>query len=91
MTGADSMSAEAQLTVQQELDLRGLNCPLPMLRTKQALRSMEVGQCVRVVATDPHSVIDFMGFCDTTEHELLAHEQAEGEFTFTIRKGARPA
>ncbi|MBS3786529.1 MAG: sulfurtransferase TusA family protein [Gammaproteobacteria bacterium] len=85
------MSAEAQLTVQQELDLRGLNCPLPILRTKQALRSMEVGQCVRVVATDPHSVIDFMGFCDTTEHELLAHEQAEGEFTFTIRKGARPA
>lgn len=81
------MSAEAQVTVQQELDLRGLNCPLPILRTKQALRELKPGDCVRVVATDPHSVIDFTGFCDTTEHELIAHEQAEGEFTFIIRKG----
>lgn len=81
------MSAEAQLTVQQDLDLRGLNCPLPILRTKQALRELTPGDLVRVVATDPHSVIDFTGFCDTTEHELIAHEQAEGEFIFTIRKG----
>lgn len=81
------MSAEAQQTVQQELDLRGLNCPLPILRTKQALRELTPGDLVRVVATDPHSVIDFTGFCDTTEHELIAHEEASGEFTFTIRKG----
>lgn len=84
------MSAAAHVTVQQELDLRGLNCPLPILRTKQALREMDEGECVRVVATDPHSVIDFTGFCDTTEHELVAHHQTGDEFSFVIRKGARP-
>jgi tRNA 2-thiouridine synthesizing protein A len=48
---------------------------------------MVAGERLRVRATDPHSEIDFRGFCDTTEHRLLAHEQADGVFTFWLEKG----
>lgn len=70
-----------------ELDLRGLNCPLPILRTKRQLAVMAPGETLRVVATDPHAVIDFQAFCDRCEHELIAHDEREGEYRFLLRVG----
>ena len=81
------MATASQPHCQHELDLCGLDCPLPILRTKQALRDMAVGERVRVHATDPHAVIDFQGFCDTTSHRLLSKTQDQAVYTFCIERG----
>ena len=70
----------------QELDTRGLNCPLPILRTKKALGSIQSGQVLKIVATDPGSVKDFQTFSRQTGHSLLSHSEANGEFTFLLQK-----
>jgi len=70
----------------QELDCRGLNCPLPILRTKQALAQIASGQVLRVLATDPGAVKDFQAFANQTGNELLDSSEAAGEFRFTLRK-----
>jgi len=70
----------------KELDTRGLNCPLPILRTKKALGSIQSGQVLKIVATDPGSVKDFETFARQTGHALLSHAEADGEFTFIMRK-----
>jgi tRNA 2-thiouridine synthesizing protein A len=70
----------------REVDATGLNCPLPILRTKKALATMESGQLLEVIATDPGSVPDFEAFCRQTAHELLKSEQREGLYCFVIRK-----
>jgi tRNA 2-thiouridine synthesizing protein A len=70
----------------KELDARGLNCPLPILRTKKALTGMQPGQVLKVLATDPGSVKDFQTFSRQTGHELLSHAEVEKEFTFFMRK-----
>ena len=69
-----------------ELDVRGLNCPLPILRTKKALVDMTTGQVLKIMATDPGSVIDFQVFADQTGNELLSLAEAAGEFTFYMKK-----
>lgn len=70
----------------QELDARGLNCPLPILRAKKSLNSLEAGQVLRIVATDPGSVKDFEAFCKQTGNELIDSKEANGEFEFEIKK-----
>ena len=70
----------------QVLDAKGLNCPLPILKAKKALKSLEGGQVLEVVSTDPGSVADFAAFCRTTGNELLDQNEAEGIFTYLIRK-----
>lgn len=70
----------------RELDARGLNCPLPILRTKKALNEMAAGQVLAVVATDPGSVRDFQAFARQTGHELLDSSAADGEYRFLLRK-----
>ena len=70
----------------KDLDTRGLNCPLPILRTKKALTDMQSAQVLRIVATDPGSVKDFETFAKQTGHQLLSHGEAGGEFTFLIKK-----
>ena len=70
----------------KELDARGLNCPLPILRAKKALTELQSGQVLKIVATDPGSVKDIASFCAQTGHELLEHQEAEGSFLFRIRK-----
>jgi len=72
----------------KELDARGLNCPLPILRTKKVLNDMTGGQTLRVMATDPGAVKDFQAFAKQTGNELLESGEANGEFTFLIRKKA---
>lgn len=75
------MSATAQ-----ELDARGLNCPLPILRAKKALNGLQNGQVLRIRATDPGAVKDFDAFCKSTGNELVSSEQNGGEYVFQIRK-----
>jgi tRNA 2-thiouridine synthesizing protein A len=70
----------------KELDVRGLNCPLPILRTKKSLVDMATGQVLKIIATDPGSVIDFQVFADQTGNELLCLSEAAGEFTFFMKK-----
>lgn len=70
----------------QELDARGLNCPLPILRAKKAINGLESGQVLRIVATDPGSVKDFEAFAKQTGNELLDSSEAGGEFTFLMKK-----
>jgi len=70
----------------KELDTRGLNCPLPILRTKKALSDLTSGQVLKVVATDPGAVKDFQTFSKQTGHELLQQGEANREFTFFMRK-----
>jgi tRNA 2-thiouridine synthesizing protein A len=70
----------------RELDARGLNCPLPILRTKKSLNEMASGQVLRILATDPGSVRDFQAFSKQTGNDLLAHSETGGEFLFLMRK-----
>ena len=69
-----------------ELDARCLNCPIPILRTKKFLTTMETGEIVRIMATDPGSVKDFEAFARQTDNELLSSTEAKGEFQFTLKK-----
>ncbi len=68
------------------LDTKGFNCPLPVLKTRRALKNVPVGETLTVLATDPASVIDFRHFCATTGHELVERAEAEGVFTYVIRR-----
>jgi tRNA 2-thiouridine synthesizing protein A len=70
----------------REVDARGLNCPLPILRTKRALSDMESGQVIRVLSTDPASVRDFQAFSRQTGNELIGHGEQDGAFWFLMRR-----
>lgn len=71
----------------KEVDARGLNCPLPILRAKKALAEVATGQTVRVLATDPGSVKDFQAFARQTGNELLQHgETADKVFEFYLKR-----
>jgi tRNA 2-thiouridine synthesizing protein A len=71
---------------QHTLDARGLNCPLPILRTKKTLAGMQAGEVLQITATDPGSVKDLDSFCSQTGNQMLSSEEADGEFHFLIRK-----
>ncbi len=70
----------------QVLDTKGLNCPLPVLKAKRALKNVPVGEILTVVATDPASTIDFRHFCMTSGHELVEWSETDGVFTYVIRR-----
>jgi tRNA 2-thiouridine synthesizing protein A len=70
----------------QELDARGLNCPLPILRAKKALGGLQSGQTLKIIATDPGSVKDFQAFAKQTGNQLLESTEASGEYTFVLKK-----
>ncbi len=76
---------ETQFNV--EVDAVGLNCPLPILRAKKAVKDLSSGEVMKVVATDPGSVKDFEAFCNQTGNELLSHEEEAGKYVFMIKKG----
>lgn len=71
----------------QELDARGLNCPLPILRTKKAIGALAQNEVLKVVATDPGAIKDFEAFCRQTGNTLMSSETAGSEYIFFIRKG----
>ena len=70
----------------KDLDARGLNCPLPILKTKKALAEMASGDVLRVQATDPGSVRDFQAFAKQTGNELVQQEKEGDVFTFFMRR-----
>jgi tRNA 2-thiouridine synthesizing protein A len=70
----------------KELDARGLNCPLPILRAKKALGDMQSGQVLRIIATDPGSVKDFQAFAKQTGNELLSQAENNKEFEFFLKR-----
>lgn len=74
------------MNANKELDVRGLSCPLPILRAKKALTDLESGQVLKIVATDPGSVKDFQAFCKQTGNLLLSHAESAAEFIFFLQK-----
>ena len=68
------------------LDAKGLNCPLPILKAKKALKSVDTGGTLEVLSTDAGSVADFAAFCRATGNELVEQAQQDGVYTFLIRK-----
>lgn len=70
----------------REIDTRGLNCPLPILRAKKALTDMQSAQVLKIVATDPGAVKDFQAFSKQTGNELLSHAEAHREFIFYVKR-----
>ena len=74
----------------EDLDAKGLNCPLPVLRTKVVLNRMKPGAVLRVQATDLHATIDFEAYCARTGHELVHVNQSDGVLEFFIRRADNP-
>ena len=70
----------------KKLDVRGENCPQPILRTRATLKEMESGEVLQVIATDPGSVRDIESFCNQTGNTLLPSAEITGEYNFLIRK-----
>tara|TARA_Y100001936_G_scaffold200619_1_gene202523 strand:+ start:32392 stop:32619 length:228 start_codon:yes stop_codon:yes gene_type:complete len=70
----------------KELDVRGLKCPLPILRSKKYLANMNSGQILKILTTDPGSPIDFQVFSDQTGNVLLSLSEINKEFIFYIKK-----
>jgi tRNA 2-thiouridine synthesizing protein A len=70
----------------QELDTRGLNCPLPILKAKKALASLQTGDVLKVVSTDPGSVRDFQAFARQTGNELVEQTNVDGDFVHLLRR-----
>lgn len=68
------------------LDTKGLNCPLPILKAKKALRDVPVAGTLEVLATDPGAEKDFIAFCNATGHELIEHNEHDGVFRFIIKR-----
>jgi TusA-related sulfurtransferase len=74
------------MDAQKELDTRGLNCPLPILKAKKALADMRSGEVLKVVATDPGSIRDFQAFARQTGNELVEQETRSDEFIHFLRR-----
>ncbi len=70
----------------QFLDASGLNCPLPLLKAKQALNKMQSGETLKVAATDAGSVRDFNAFADIAGHDMLVSDEVNGQYIYLIRK-----
>ncbi len=74
------------INITETLDTTGLNCPLPILKTRKAIATLDNGALLKVVATDPGSVKDISSFCSQTGHELIESSETDGQFHFLIRK-----
>ncbi|NBT55687.1 MAG: hypothetical protein EBT05_12715 [Betaproteobacteria bacterium] len=74
------------MQIDKEIDTRGLNCPLPILKAKKALADMQSGQLLKVLATDAGSVRDFQAFAKQTGNELLEQQTVGVEFTHVMRR-----
>jgi TusA-related sulfurtransferase len=74
------------MNAQKEIDTRGLNCPLPILKAKKALADMRSGEVLKVVATDPGSMRDFQAFARQTGNELVEQQSGREEFVHFLRR-----
>ena len=73
-------------TATQTLDARGLNCPLPILKTRKAINQMDTGQVLEVISSDPGSVKDMASFCEQTGHKLVSSNEDDSSYIFMIEK-----
>lgn len=71
------------------IDARSLPCPMPLLKAKQGLNAVDVGQCVLIVATDPGSERDFHAFANLSEHSLIYCHKSADELTYVLQKGEK--
>lgn len=78
-------------TPEQSLDLRGLKCPLPVLKARRAIKDMAAGAVLEIFADDPAATLDFAHFCETTGHELMASETDAGGVLHFLIKAASPS
>ncbi|QOL49671.1 sulfurtransferase TusA family protein [Massilia litorea] len=83
---SDTILDTDTIQFQKDLDARGLNCPLPILKAKKALAEMATGEVLRITATDTGSVRDFQAFAKQTGNALLSHSHSNGEFVFLMRR-----
>jgi tRNA 2-thiouridine synthesizing protein A len=83
---SDTLLDTEIMEFQKELDARGLNCPLPILKAKKALSELQSGEVLRIMATDPGSVRDFQAFAKQTGNALLSHVQTGREFVFLMQR-----
>lgn len=74
------------MQVAKTLDLKGLSCPLPIVKTAQAIKELASGELIEALATDPGSVADFNAWCRSTGNELVEHTEEGGVYRFVIRK-----
>jgi TusA-related sulfurtransferase len=74
------------MDIQKEIDTRGLNCPLPILKAKKALSDMKSGDVLKVLATDPGSMRDFQAFARQTGNELIEQSKQQDEFIHYLRR-----
>lgn len=72
--------------VAEKLDARGMNCPLPILKTRKAINHINSGEILEVTSSDPGSVKDMAAFCEQTGHRLVASNEAEDSYIFLIEK-----
>jgi tRNA 2-thiouridine synthesizing protein A len=72
--------------IAKTLDLKGLSCPLPIVRTAQAIKELQSGELIEALATDPGSVPDFTAWCRSTGNELIERTEEGGVFRFLIKK-----
>jgi tRNA 2-thiouridine synthesizing protein A len=79
-------TTETTMQASKEIDTRGLNCPLPILKAKKALSDMNAGDVLKVVATDPGSMRDFQAFARQTGHELMEQSTQGSEFIHFLRR-----
>lgn len=70
-----------------QLDTRGLECPLPVMKAAKAIQAVAAGGTLEILATDPGAVQDFEVFCETKGHALINSSESEGVYCFLIRKG----
>jgi TusA-related sulfurtransferase len=82
----DATKPDTARDTQRELDTRGLNCPLPILKAKKALADMASGELLRVIATDPGSTRDFQAFARQTGNELVEQSSSGAEFVHVLRR-----
>ena len=75
-------------SIDEHLDASGLTCPLPLLKAKQALNRLDAGKVLEVVCTDPGSVRDFQVFSEQSGHTLLKSDEADGTYTYWLKKAA---
>lgn len=74
------------MQITRTLDLKGLSCPLPIVKTAQAIKDLAPGEFIEALATDPGSVADFKAWCTTTRNELVEQSEVDGVYRFVIKK-----
>ncbi len=75
------------LQIAQRVDARGLNCPMPIVKATQAIKAVKPGELIEVLATDKGSLKDFPAWATTTKNTIVEQSEADGVFTFVVRRG----